>query len=813
MLGNYFSFLPEIDLLSFILGLALGGALWAFLSRIFKSSRKVKVVKTVKKDKFRPKTAAQLAERLNTNTLRFSQANHLAGFLVPLTEIFVDTKLIYPYPYVDPKTDIADAYESSQAFPFLPQHPEYYENIPMPSIGLISALLKHNLVSIQGEIGSGKTTLFSAVVSDIIERKGDGAQLNGFLPLSIHCSEIDLQKIDEENPLFNLVKLGQLSDLHQPDTALKNFLSTYLDAGKLIVFLDGLDELDSHFFNQYVFWINTLVKQYPQLRLAINVDRIYAKDLEVLGFIKYFISPLNSSIQQVLHENWRNAIIKSNIRNSLFLNNIDDIDLLWENQKRVSSNFFFATLSLLNDFSLSGKASSKKLLLQSHLSRVCFSSEEITRLRKAAEELYIRQDHLLERGTLNSIFGNKLTLDSGTNLGISIPEKTQGDETLLDRLIRSHILVERQINRFGFCSLHFFGYLLSESYSRKTDSDWKYYQCNPLEEIALRYNTQTDYMDTWIQDTDFPLGRNISLLSRHFHKLTADNTQLNKIAPTVLSGLTNNSSSLSNRLQYLSLLLPLETQFVNKIFEFLISSKATLNKQLAIIGLGFQRSAEGIALVKSTLTGLTSLEKILCTITFFRLWDSTSRKYVNEFLSGGDDYLRRIVCELYALKYPSGKALLIDNSINGSIAIRKASIFGLKLIDSPDIEEHITRRIAEEKEWIVRDAAVRALEEINTGKLLLHHDTPPLPDKSDWLVEFASKSGMGISPNSYPFDVLFEVMKSGTDLEKMAALKMLGTNASLKAVEFLSTLSSNHDYLGDRAHFYLAEIIQNETSV
>jgi HEAT repeat protein len=811
MPANILNQLPEIDLISFLLGLFLGGLLWAIILRAVKVSRSSKKIYVAKKEKFVSKSTAQQVETINASTLRICQSNHLAGFLFPLSRIYVSTELIYPYPYVDPSQDSPDAYESSQALPYIPENPEYYENIPLPTSSLLSALLKHNLISIQGEIGTGKSTMINAAVSDIIEKTGDGLQFENRLPLYFHGSEIEINISENTDPFLSVIQAAQFSELHLPEMAIKNLLTSYADSNNLILFIDGLDELDNQSLNQYIGWIQNILVIYPQMRIVVTVNLAYSDDLEKLGFVTYYISPLNHTMRQTLRTNWANALFNNSIRDSFLAESaISEIDSIWSNQNNLFSNFFFTTLSLINDYSFSGISGTQISLLQSYILRFCIDLEDYEHLKKLAEEIYIRNDHLIESDVINKLLRRNADLENRSSIQLSESEIVQRGETLFQKLVRSRVIIERKPNYFGFNSLLIFGFLLGDSYTRKTDSNWDYYFSNPLEETALRFSPQSDYLLQWIQQTDSPVHRNISLLSKHISKCEGNTSEFNRLAPVIIKNLENTSIAFSSRLKYLSLLQSIDSQYALKIYEFLNSKKTTSNKQLVALGLGFHKSTESISLLKSIFHDSSVLEKIFCTFSLFRLWDSTSRKLIMDSLTTGDDFFKRIICEMLACRLPEGKNTLLDISSNGSIAMRKASIFGLKLINDPEIVEHITRRIAEEKEWIVRDAAVRALEEINTLKLRLNNNAPPPPDQSDWLVEYASKHGTGISANTIPHEILIDVVRSGNDPEKFAALNILRNYPSSQVIEYLTSLTETQDYIGDRAYFYLSELLKKQ---
>jgi hypothetical protein len=811
MPANFLNQLPEIDLVSFLFGLFLGGVLWAIILKVLKVSHTSKKRLVIKKEKTVKKSSSQLVETIKVSTLRTCQSSHLAGFLFPLSTVYVPTELIYPYPYVDPSFDLPDAYESSQALPYIPELPEYYENIPLPSISLLSALAKQKLISIHGDIGSGKSTIMHAAISDIIEKNGEGLQFDECLPLYLQCSEFDCHKSENTDPFESITQAYQFTELHLPENALKNLLTTYMDSSKLILFIDGLDELDSQQFQIYTTWLHKLLASRSQLRVVVTGNLTYSDELESIGFITYFVSPLINSVRETLKSNWSNAIINSSIRESLLKeSSIAEIETIWSNQKNLHLNHFFSTLSLLNDFSFSGNSGTQKSLLHSYILRFCREHTDYQRLKVLAEEIYIRNDHLIERDAIAKLLKQVPNLEDHSPLQVPESENVNQEETLFQKLVRARIIVERKPGYFGFQSLLVFGFLLGESYTLRTDSSWVFYYNNPLEEAALRFNPQSEYILQWIQQSDTPLHRNISLLSNHMFKCKNNRSEFHQIAPVIISSLENNSISFSSRLKYLSLLYTVDTQYAIKIFEYLLSKKSSHNKQMAAIGLGFQKTTESVALLKTILSDSSVIEKLFSVLSLFRLSDSTSLKLIMETLTTGDDFFRRIVCEMLACRLPEGKNLLLKLSTNGSIAMRKASIFGLKLIKDISIVEHITRRIAEEKEWIVRDTAVRALEEINTNKLSLNHYATPTPDNLDWLVAYASKLGTGISANSIPYELLYDVVKNGNDPDKFAALNILKNNPSPQVIQYFANLSDTQDYIGDRAYFFLSELLRKE---
>jgi HEAT repeat protein len=77
-----------------------------------------------------------------------------------------------------------------------------------------------------------------------------------------------------------------------------------------------------------------------------------------------------------------------------------------------------------------------------------------------------------------------------------------------------------------------------------------------------------------------------------------------------------------------------------------------------------------------------------------------------------------------------------------------------------------------DEQWVVRNAAAEALEaKANLvrrapGKLKTPHETP-------WLIEFAAKHGMGVSPGAAATDIFLLALKSEEVEYRLAALPYL----------------------------------------
>ncbi|HNS38443.1 MAG TPA: hypothetical protein PKM01_11720, partial [Anaerolineaceae bacterium] len=75
-------------------------------------------------------------------------------------------------------------------------------------------------------------------------------------------------------------------------------------------------------------------------------------------------------------------------------------------------------------------------------------------------------------------------------------------------------------------------------------------------------------------------------------------------------------------------------------------------------------------------------------------------------------------------------------------------------------------------QWVVRNAAQQALETRGDDNPYIPHPLPPAHEAS-WVLAFAGKQGLGVSPKEPPFPVLMSALRTGTPEEQIAAMRYL----------------------------------------
>jgi hypothetical protein len=106
------------------------------------------------------------------------------------------------------------------------------------------------------------------------------------------------------------------------------------------------------------------------------------------------------------------------------------------------------------------------------------------------------------------------------------------------------------------------------------------------------------------------------------------------------------------------------------------------------------------------------------------------------------------------------------------LLVRRSVAYGLGRIPESWAKDLIDHMETEDDQWAVRNAAM----EVNECSQKLNPHIPqrlPPPTESPWIIAFAGKQGLGVSPDKPPIDLLLMALKSGTEEERLASLAYL----------------------------------------
>jgi HEAT repeat protein len=184
---------------------------------------------------------------------------------------------------------------------------------------------------------------------------------------------------------------------------------------------------------------------------------------------------------------------------------------------------------------------------------------------------------------------------------------------------------------------------------------------------------------------------------------------------------------------------------------------------LAALGSGAIQDTKAVELLSSTMSAPTPATRRAACLALVAIGTPSALEAVARALLGGDEELRRAAAEALANDPKEGHAMLQDGATLTDILVRRAVVYGLGRVNEPWAVETLKRVQVDDDQWIVRNAATEVLDS------RAHPANPRIPrplsvpSETPWLIEFAGKQGVGISPGVPATDVLLNALKNGKE--------------------------------------------------
>jgi HEAT repeat protein len=141
-------------------------------------------------------------------------------------------------------------------------------------------------------------------------------------------------------------------------------------------------------------------------------------------------------------------------------------------------------------------------------------------------------------------------------------------------------------------------------------------------------------------------------------------------------------------------------------------------------------------------------------------------------LLNGDEDIRRAAGEALANDPNEGHAMLRDGITLTDILVRRSIVYGLGRVNEPWAIEVLQKIQIDDDQWVVRNSATEVLDAKASISARAPHKLKA-PSESPWLIEFAGKQGVGISPGTPATDILLLALKGDDPDTRLAALPYL----------------------------------------
>jgi HEAT repeat protein len=773
----------RLDSISFWAGFVASTLLWLLLRILRPALRKGWEFLKTTVQSARQGLLTNTEQRHRVDTIKHVQGLHLAAPLFSLDEVLITPRLMAPPVIVDP--DLPPPYEDtvSTTIPFTPDWPELAAIYATNSLDVFDVLSGSSNIAIIGKPGIGKTTILAYIATKIARQDPEAEAFQNTLPVFLHVEELEFPEDAETEVLDAVIKAvsARASTLTLP--RLSELLQTSFELGKVILLLDGLDELAPEAMRVRVEYLGELIESYPDNQIVVAADVHQIDGLPALGFATIPVAPWGKINQAKFIQRWGNLWSQFIIPDPDPEEYIDPLLLNgWLINLDPISTPFDITLKVWAAYAGDSRGPSDIDAIEAYIQRlyVDLPKARITLELIASETLQIMETGFTENQALDWIRKGGVE-EIITETEEIVPEEPDTEIEpikkniifrILPELIQQGLIYSLPNKKYYFEHPIIGGYLAGSTTNQQTrNTIYNQPPCN-MKAIACNYmarhKTVGDEIRRLLSTTDDLLKSDQLTAGQWLKYLPRDLPERKMILQQLTNDLQNESLTMMLRTRILSALAASGDPGVPTLFRHLLNSPHSNVRQLAVLGCGYLGDLKSVGDLIALLGDIPNVAQAAC-MALVNIGTKTALEAVAKVLIQGDEQIRRAAAESFANHPQEGFPILKDGSSVEDLLTRRAVIYGLRRVQQPWATEILEELQIEDEQWVVKDAAAQAVVQLNTPDPAIPQSQPPLEDLP-WLVAFASDRDLGISSGAPARDMLKLALNEGTDDEKLAAL-------------------------------------------
>jgi HEAT repeat protein len=194
--------------------------------------------------------------------------------------------------------------------------------------------------------------------------------------------------------------------------------------------------------------------------------------------------------------------------------------------------------------------------------------------------------------------------------------------------------------------------------------------------------------------------------------------------------------------------------------------------QLSVLGCGAMRDSKATQVLGQALNAPSEAVRHAACMALVAVGTNEALETVAHTLLNGDENIRRAAAEALANDPGEGHAMLKEGVTISDILLRRAVAYGLGRVNERWAIELLQKIQIEDDQWVVRTAATEVLDSKTSAGSRAPRKLKA-PSESPWLIEFAAKQGMGISPGVPATDILLLALNSDNADTRLASLPYL----------------------------------------
>lgn len=795
----------NIDLLSFWSGFLVATLFWFVVRRLVRLIPKLKEINKNKQEARKKLVNLETIFTIRKNTLRRCQSEHLFSAFFPLDDILVQPMLLAKKNPIDPDSSIVQEPLINQVIPYLPDWPELVGNIPFQRISLEKALSLGSNIILTGQQGAGKTVAMANLASQIAENKT--SQFIDYLPVFLHYREFVFTSAAQDDPLSVLFSALQNQYKKIDKGMLEKTLLEAIEDNHLILFLDGYEEVNQSVMINIEQWLGILLKQYPHLHIVTTSSSYHTGKLTAMGFIALPVAAWTEKERTNFIQQWSSKWIQTSGLHfdQQYLSLITKLFT-----KPVSPQAL--TLSLWSSLNGINETPANQ---ESRLTLLCQQLVPLSRETFVAiAEKIVKNDRLgLSSSELGLILAEDklftaMTAINATTDQTSSPKSRKESslptpDTVISDLLLSGILEKTAPSTYNFRFLSQLVNFFSVSPNAAAPSSWHtVLRSNFDNQVASSLFSQgklDEAVNNWLLEDDTPLFRNLQIISRWVVNSSSVNGSIkNSLYKKLFQLVQDKNLPLSLRIRLLAPFVFTDDSIAMQVLKMLSSSSDEIQRVLAAIGLGIVQTPEATELLHRLTQDPAQTVQYHSCISLSQIWTSAAQKILVDLILTANESTRQLIAEVLASLEPEGHEILKELAVlENNIVARRASVFGLQLINQKWAREVLEKISINDSQWVVRNAAMQALESPDLTPLFVHEKLTP-PSETPWLIKYASKLGIGLPAGDYPYDLFFKILSDPKNEYKFQALEFITRKPDANSVKKLALfMNAEHSEIRD----------------
>ena len=789
-----------IDPFSFFVGFITASVFWLLVSRARPLWNELRANLKEQREVAQTRKSSSVEENHRRITLRRAQGMHIAAQLFALDEIILEPLLIMPPARVEPGAPPAFEDVITQTLPYLPSWPEIAAAYHAPTLTLAQALSGNSNIVIVGQPGIGKTVSLAHLATLAANRSETLEGLKNVVPFLVHVADLKLPNTDPKDALAPLV---EAASEHAPifDIGrLPNFFQQTFKSGNALLLVDGFDEIPPESQQVVTEYFKIVQQNYPLARIVTTGAPEYLDGLIGLGFAPLALIAWSGQQSEKFIRRWGELWSQTIAMESWAQTGPEQVDPIllnvWLSADNANLTPLELTLKAWGAYAGDSLGSHTLEAIATHIRRLAPANTPLAALETLGMQVMLNAQPIFDtrkaRDWVKSFeVVEEKTEDETADQPVegstekTKPKKGKANQKvvstptsgLLGKMAASGLLVHYPNNKMRFAHPVFAGYLAGfalTNYNTEevlvNQPDWsgKY--------LAMRYfaarGDASKLVQNLLETSSLPMHRPLFAAARWLRDIPKDAPWRGKLFSALAAILQTDGIPLSLRGQAMAAFVVSNDAGAATLFRQLGLTLSFELVQLAVLGTGALRDTKAVKFVEQTMDAPSlSVRRAAC-MALVAIGSNEALEAVAHTLLNGDEDIRRAAGEALANDPHEGHAMLRDGILLNDILLRRAVVYGLGRINEEWAIEMLKKSQIEDDQWIVRNAATEVLD----SKLHISTRAPhklKTPSESPWLIEFASKHGMGISPGVPATDILLLALQGDDPDTRLAALPYL----------------------------------------